>query len=134
MSALVVDASFVMAILTNSDDDMAAWATDLIGGADLVAPHLMPVEVTSALRSAERQGLLTSNSASLASVDLVGLGVDLHPFEPFAARVWALRHAVSPYDAWYLALAEGLDAPLVTLDRRLTRSADARCEFHLPPA
>lgn len=61
-------------------------------------------------------------------------GVELHPFETFAARVWPLRHAVSAYNAWYLALAERLDAPLVTLDRRLARTADARCEFHLPPA
>jgi predicted nucleic acid-binding protein len=40
---------------------------------------------------------------------------------------------MSPYDAWYVALAERLDAPLVTLDRRLARTAGVRCEFILPP-
>ena len=132
--ALVVDASFVMALLTDSDDAMTAWARDLIDGADLVAPHLMPVEVTRALRNAERRELVTPEQAALTHEDLIDLDVELHPFEPFASRVWALRHAVSPYDAWYVALAERLDAPLVTLDRRLARTADARCEFTFPPS
>ena len=131
---LVVDASFVVVLLTNNDDAMTAWASNLIDGADLVAPHLMPVEVTSALRNAERRGLLTPEQAGLAHQDLVALDVELHAFGPLASRVWALRHSVSPYDAWYLALAERLEAPLVTLDRRLTRAADARCEFSLPPS
>lgn len=130
---LVVDASFVMALLTNSSDTMTTWVNGLIDGADLVAPHLMPVEVTSALRIAERRELLTPEQASLTLQDLVDLDVELHAFEPFASRIWALRHSVSPYDAWYVALAERLDCPLVTLDRRLARSAGARCEFALPP-
>ena len=130
---LVVDASFVMALLTNSNDAMTTWANSLLDGADLVAPHLMPVEVISALRNAERREFLTSEQAALTHQDLADLDVELHAFEPFASRVWALRHAVSPYDAWYVALAERLDAPLVTLDRRLARTADARCEFALPP-
>ncbi len=130
---LVVDASFVMVLLTSSSDPMTTWANDVIHEADLVAPHLMPVEVTSALRNAERRELVTPEQAALTHEDLVDLDVELHPFEPFASRVWALRQAVSPYDAWYVALAERLDAPLVTLDRRLARIADARCEFALPP-
>jgi len=130
---LVVDASFVMALLSSSEDPITSWANDLIDGANLVAPHLMPVEVTSALRSAERREVLTPQQAALIHQDLVDLGVELYPFEPFASRVWALRHAASAYDAWYLALAERLEAPLVTLDRRLTRTADARCDFTLPP-
>ena len=130
---LIVDASFVMALLTNSNDAMTTWANGLLDGADLVAPHLMPVEVTSALRNAERRQFLTSEQAALTHQDLVELDVELHAFEPLASRVWALRQAVSPYDAWYVALAERLESPLATLDRRLARTADARCEFALPP-
>ena len=133
-ATLVADASFVMALLSDSDDPMTTWANDLIDGADLVAPHFMPVEVTSALRNAERREILTPRQTALIHQDLVDLGVELYPFEPFASRVWALRHAASPYDAWYLALAERLEVPLVTLDLRLTRTADARCEFSLPPS
>lgn len=131
--SLVVDASFVMALLTNSSDAMTTWANGLLDGADLVAPHLMPVEVTSALRNAERRELVTPEQVALTHQDLVDLDVEFHPFDPFASRVWALRHAMSPYDAWYVALAERLDAPLATLDRRLARTAGARCEFILPP-
>jgi predicted nucleic acid-binding protein len=94
----------------------------------------MPIEVTSALRTAERRDLLAPEPAAFAHRDLVDLDVELHPFEPFASRVWELRHSVSSYDAWYLALAERLDAPLATLDRRLSRTTDARCAFALPPS
>ncbi len=63
---------------------------------------------------------------------LLELGVRLHPFEPFAERVWALRETVSAYDAWYVALAEALDAPLATLDVRLTQAPGPRCSFLVP--
>ena len=42
---------------------------------------------------------------------------------PHAARIWDLRHNLSPYDACYVAVAEELDAPLVTTDLRLARAA-----------
>jgi predicted nucleic acid-binding protein len=86
---LVVDASFVMALLSDSDDPMTTWANDLIDGADLVAPHLMAVEVTSALRNAERREVLTPQQTALIHQDLIDLSVELYPFEPFASRVWA---------------------------------------------
>ena len=54
------------------------------------------------------------------------LVIELFPYAPFASRVWELRDNVSPYDAWYVALAESLQADLVTLDRRLTRAAGCR--------
>jgi predicted nucleic acid-binding protein len=130
---VVVDASFVMASLSNESDTVRTWANEVIRNSDLVAPHVMPVEVTSALRIAERRELMTHEHATRAHQDLVGLDVELYPFEPFALRVWALRQAVSPYDAWYVALAERLGAPLATLDRRLARAADPRCEFTVPP-
>jgi predicted nucleic acid-binding protein len=63
---------------------------------------------------------------------LVELGVKLHPFEPFTARVWELRDTVGAYDAWYVALAEALDAPLATLDLRLASAPGPRCAFLTP--
>lgn len=133
-TTIVVDASFVTALIADCDEIMAAWAIELVGSSDFVAPHLMPMEVTSALRRAERQGLLTPSATAFAHRDLVDLGVDLYPFGPFASRVWELRHVVSPYDAWYVALAEHLEIPLVTLDERLGRGAGAWCEFLVPPS
>lgn len=56
-----------------------------------------------------------------------------YPYEPFAERVWELRPTVTPYDAWYVALAESLNARLATLDLRLSRAPGPRCGFVLPP-
>lgn len=132
-SDLVVDASFVTALLSEGNEDIRSWATELVGKSELAAPHLMPVEVTSAFRRLERQGLLSSSLATLAQRDLTEIGVELFPFEPFAPRVWELRHMITPYDSWYVALAERLDAPLATLDTRLAHTTGARCTFLLPP-
>ena len=57
----------------------------------------------------------------------------LFPFAPFAARIWALRNNLTCYDAWYVALAEALDCPLVTLDGRLARAAGPECRIVVPP-
>ena len=129
---LVVDASFVIAAL-QSDDDTATWAAGVLSGHDAVAPHLMPVEVASSLRRAERLGQLSAGVAALAHGDLGELGFDLYPYEPFAERVWEMRHTITSYDAWYIAIAEALDAPLATLDRRLARAKNSRCGFITPP-
>ena len=59
--------------------------------------------------------------------------MELFPFAPFAERVWALRENLTSYDAWYVALAEVLDCPLVTLDRRLSRASGPVCEIIAPP-
>ena len=52
---------------------------------------------------------------------------------PHAERVWALRHNLTAYDAWYVAVAEALDCPLATLDRRLSRASGPACEVLTPP-
>ncbi|MDA1004297.1 MAG: type II toxin-antitoxin system VapC family toxin [Chloroflexi bacterium] len=130
---LVVDASFVAAALTDSGAD-GIWARTLLTGDDLAAPHLMPVEVANVLRRAAQTGALFSDPASVAHADLLALRAALFPYQPFAARVWELRGSVTPYDAWYVALAESLDAPLATLDRRLAGAPGPRCAFVTPPA
>jgi predicted nucleic acid-binding protein len=58
--------------------------------------------------------------------------VELFPFAPLADRVWALHPTVTAYDAAFVAVAEALDAPLVTLDRRLARASGPRCAFVVP--
>ena len=58
--------------------------------------------------------------------------MQLYPFAPFAERVWSLRDNLTAYDAWYVALAEALDCPLATLDRKLGRASGPTCEFIIP--
>lgn len=129
---LVVDASTVVAALVDAGPD-GAWAESMLVSEPLAAPHLMPVEATNILRRAALARELSDDVASLARTDLIQLRVDLFAYEPFADRVWELRSSVTAYDAWYVALAESLDAPLATLDARLTRASGPRCRFELPP-
>ena len=128
---LVVDASLVVAALIDSGTD-GRWADSMLESDTLAAPHLLPVEVANVLRRAVALGEVSADSASLAHADLLGLRISLFAYEPFADRVWELRGGVSAYDAWYVALAESLDAPLATLDRRLTRATGTRCRFAIP--
>lgn len=127
----VVDASTVVAALVDTGPD-GRWAEEVVAAGGLDAPHLMPVEVASILRRAVLVGTLTAEVAALAHADLLRLDVVLHPYVVFAERVWALHPNVSPYDAWYVALAEALGAPLATLDHRLTRAPGPRCRFATP--
>ena len=95
-------------------------------------PAHMPVEASNVLRRAVVAGHLGRDVAALAHPDLVQLRVTAFAFEPLASRVWARHPTVTAYDAAYVALAEELDAPLATLDRRLARANGPTCEFLLP--
>lgn len=71
----------------------------------------MPMEVANILRRVTVLGDLPPEVAALAHADLLQLRVQLFPYEPVAPRVWALRENLMNYDAWYVALAEALEAP-----------------------
>ena len=76
--------------------------------------------------------MITTPEASAARDDLMLLDIDLFPFEPFADRIWDLRHNATSYDAWHLALAEALKLPRATLDEPLSKSNVVRCKFVTP--
>ncbi len=128
---LVLDASLVTAGLTIGNPD-ALWARRQLKAGELVAPHLMPLEVASAIRWAEIRGEIPAEAAWAAHADLLTLDVELFPYSALGERIWELRANVTAADAWYVALAEWLDAPLATLDRRLTRASGPRCVFLTP--
>jgi predicted nucleic acid-binding protein len=126
--SVVVDASVLVAAATDAGRE-GVWAESVLARGDLVAPQLVLVEATNVLRRLERERLLAPREADEARRDVLLLPLDLFPFEPFAERIWELRRTVSSYDAWYVALAEAIDAPLATLDRRLRRASGPRCRF-----
>lgn len=129
---LVVDASFVVAALLSSDPE-GVWADELLGTEPVAAPHLMAVESANIMRRAVLTGEVSADSAALAHADLLALPVEYFPYEPFGLRVWELRDNISSYDAWHVAVAELLGAPLATLDEKLARATGPRCEFRTPP-
>lgn len=127
---IVVDASVVVAALVDSGAT-GEWAEALLTS-DLASPQLLHVEVANVLRRAVNASDITDDLASLAHADLVDLRVELVPYELVGARVWELRNNLTAYDAWYVAAAELLGAPLATLDQRLVASPGPTCSFRTP--
>lgn len=127
---VVVDASTVVAALVDSGSD-GRWAEALLTS-DLAAPYLLPVEVANVLRRAASAGEISDDLASISHGDMLGLRIEYFGYELVASRVWELRHNLTAYDAWYVAVAELLGAPLATLDQRLAGATGPRCEFTTP--
>ena len=121
----VIDASVVVTVL--ADAEHAPWAEAQLssGGADrsLWVPHLIDAEVGQALRREVAVGRLGEGRADAALLDLVRMPLRRIDHVGLIHRAWELRHNFSFYDGLYVALAEGLDVPLVTLDRRLAKAA-----------
>lgn len=128
---IVVDCSAVVAGLVDSDS-AGQWVEGLLAENGLAAPHLVLVEAANVLRRLELAGVISADNSAMAYADLLDIPIDLYPFEPFAARVWDLRQTVTAYDAWYVALAESLDASLVTLDEKLANSPGPQCSIQTP--
>lgn len=114
---IVVDASAVVARLLRT-----AFVDAIDLEQDLHAPELCDLEIASALRHGARAGELSLERAAEALSDYVALPLTLHGHRPLLARCFALLDNFSPYDASYVALAEQLRAPLLTLDGRFARA------------
>lgn len=121
---LVLDASAAAELLIGSSRGRAAER--VIGDAELYAPAHLAVEVLSVLCGWVLSREVTADRARIALADLDALGVHWMDLPPLLGAAWQLRDNVSAYDAVYVALAEALDCPLVTFDRRLAK-ASPRC-------
>lgn len=131
--AVVVDSSALVALLTEGGE-VGDWVTGAVDEAALAAPHLAVFEAANILRRQQLRGDIDVTEATLAHRDLLDLGVQLWPYAAIAERAWQLRDNLTLYDASYVALAESLDATLVTLDGRLSRATGIACPISSPPA
>lgn len=127
----ICDASAVVALLLDSGPD-GHWATAALGGAELAAPSLLAFEAANIIRRQELADLVTPDQAAQAHADLLDLAIEQWPYDVLAPRVRELRQNLTVYDASYVALAELLEAPLVTLDRRICRAPGLRCSVSTP--
>lgn len=127
----VCDASALVALLLDGGPD-GQWATAMLLGVDLVAPNLVDFESSNIIRRHELAGLVSADQAAQAHADLLDLAIEYWPYELLGSRVWELRANLSSYDASYVAVAELADAPLVTLDRRISRAPNLRCIVATP--
>lgn len=88
----------------------------------LHAPHLIDLEITQVLRRYVRTAVISADRGAEALADLADFPLTRYPHQFLLLRIWQMRHALTAYDAAYLALAEALDAPLITRDRALAKA------------
>jgi predicted nucleic acid-binding protein len=128
---IVVDASIASEVLLSRSGADAALER-LFGRTEVLhAPQLFEVEVAHVIRGAWLEKEISDEAGEMAISFLRAFPIELHPHGHLLDRVWALRQNVTAYDAVYVALAELLDIPLITRDRRLARSSghSARIEY-----
>jgi predicted nucleic acid-binding protein len=123
---IVVDASALLEFLLQTPLGARVEARLFRDPEEFHSPHLVDVEVTQGLRRLVRSGEVTPARAAEAIADLVDLDLHRHAHVDLLARAWHLRENVTAYDAMYLALAEALDATMITCDVPLARTPSHR--------
>lgn len=113
---IVIDASAVVELLLQTELGRRVEARVFRDGEELHAPHLLDVEVLQALRRIVLKKDIAPARAEEALEDLAALGIHHHAHADLLERAWALRKNLSAYDGMYVALAEALDAAVVTCD------------------
>jgi predicted nucleic acid-binding protein len=128
---IVVDASALVEVLLRTPAAAAVWDRLFSTEQTLHAPHLIDVEVTQVLRRYAASGRVEPGRCRDALDDLVDFPLDRYPHDLLLRRVWELRHNITAYDAVYVALAEALNAPLLTRDRRIAAAAGHHARVEL---
>lgn len=116
---IVIDASVIIEVLLQTCDGLVIAERLLKPRETLHAPHLIDVEVTQVLRRYVLRGELYEERARQALDVLAVFPLTRYAHEPLLPRMWDLHANLTAHDAAYVALAEGLRAPLVTRDKRL---------------
>jgi len=127
-NVLVVDASVLAPVLADAGNDGQRFRSRL-RGETIFGPDLLGIEVISVLRRHASTGRLTSEQADAASSDLLSFPIRVFPTTPLLRRIWELRFNLSAYDSCYVALAEAVDAVLLTADQRLANAPGPRCHI-----
>jgi len=120
---IVIDASAVCDLLIRAPAEQRLVELVLTDGASVHAPDLMSIEVLHVIRRLTLSGTITTTRADEMRYDLADVPIHVYPARPLLDRAWDLRNGVTVYDALYLALAEALEATLVTADHALARAA-----------
>lgn len=129
---LIVDASALFEVVADTAHAEPVRRL-MLGDPDHAAPHLIDAEVLSVIQVHHRTSRLDATAATQAVDDLRTWPGTRWPHRPFLERAWELRSNLRGYDALYVALAEALEATLVTLDARLARAPGLRCQIVVPP-
>jgi predicted nucleic acid-binding protein len=128
---IVLDASVILEVLLRTADSDAIADRILQSREQLHAPHLLDLEVAQVLRRYVARGDLTEGRGREALDVLAVFPLTRYAHEPLLSRIWELRERLTAYDAAYVALAEALDAILLTRDQRLARVTGIRARVQL---
>ncbi|MGH7729157.1 MAG: type II toxin-antitoxin system VapC family toxin [Vulcanimicrobiaceae bacterium] len=128
---IVVDASALLEVLLRTPAAETVERRLFERRQTFHAPHLLDVEVAQVVRRYAAAGEIGAERGRAALADLEDFPLQRYPHGFLLPRVWELRQNLGAYDALYVALAEVLDAPLLTRDRRLARAAGYRARVEL---
>jgi predicted nucleic acid-binding protein len=120
---IVVDASAVLEVLLRTSFAKAVEDRLFAPQQTLHAPHLLDVEAAQVIRRYAANREIDGERGRAALADLAEFPVHRYPHDFLLQRIWELRNNLTAYDAAYVALAEALNAPLLTRDRRLAGAA-----------
>ena len=127
---IVVDSSVIVDLLLHAAG-LRSLSERLSSDPSWHAPQILDLEVTDVLRKREARGLVSAARATDAVDFLPKLPLTRWPHMPFLPRIWRLRANLRAYDASYVALAEALDVPLITRDRRIAGAPGHRARIEL---
>lgn len=127
---IVVDASCLFEVVADTDRAETIRAR-LAADPDQAAPHVIDIEVFSLIRRERLAARLDDTAAALAVADLRSWPGERYGHRGLLERAWELRDTIRGWDAAYVALAEALDATLVTLDVRLADASGPQCPIEV---
>src|SRR5262245_4268758 len=128
---IVIDASALLEFLLQTSIGTRVEARLFRDDDEFHAPHLVDVEVVQGLRRLVRAREVSSERAAEAVADLGELDLHRHAHLDLLGRAWRLRDNITAYDAMYVALAEALNAPIVTCDGPLANASGVRAKIEL---
>lgn len=129
---IVLDASAAVDLLCRNGAGAERIAARLGDEFAVHVPAVFDLEVLHALRGLDAGHRLAPNALAGALADFAGLRAVRHDHAQLCPRIWELRRNLTAYDAAYVALAELLEAPLLTSDRALARSSGHAARIEVP--
>ncbi len=130
---IVVDASVLIEMLLGSDNTGQLQNRLLDKHETLHAPHLVDVEIAQVMRRYVRHGECSAKRGRELLMDLSDMPIERYAHDILLTRIWAMRDNLTAYDATYVALAEALACPLLTMDAKLAGAPGHKVKIELFP-